>query len=1337
MRRALLVWTLRLFAALAAFLMLLSIGGLWILRTHWLRDKLRERIIAEAEKATGGKVELRKFDFDPSSLRVTVEDFVLRGKEPPLDPPLAAVRGIKVGVKVLSFLGRKAYIESLEVDSPRIRIVTYPDGTTNIPGPKVPRPNSRSVFEEFVAISARRFELKDGLFEYDSRRIPITLRAEDLRVNFAWERDGPRYRGAVSASPFRIDWPVLRPLKFDADVRLTMDKNGLHFERAELKQDGGTVVAAGALTGYRSPVIGMDIQADLPMSAYAKPLMLPLSPAGVARFAGKLHYEAGEYLVTGVVDGKGLAVRQPRWSVDDVTLKADVRVEPRRVTFPRVQVSALGGTFEGSGQIRDWRDFEIKGAASEWTLDRIRRLQNATRHFAWSGLVSGPVDVRGKITGSGFRGLKLESHLVVEPGDGQTPVEGALRIRYAQENNVLDLESSYLRTQRTRIDFQGQADDRMRVVLDSSDLNEFLPVLAFLSDHPPQEMPVQLDGGRLHFDGIVLSPLNAPRIQGVLDASQIVVEKRRIDRVSAALDVDSHRLAARNLKVQQNGARIEGDLEVSLNNWAIDGDESEFLAHLDVRQASLEELLKEAGAALGKGLISGPVTLEGTLAAPVVRARLALSEFATAGETFSQVRMQVDYANRVLEIKGGSAENRAGRVVFHSRYEHGEDRYDSGRLEWHAEGANLRLAGFDNVRQQHGDVDAALDFKAGGILVLRQRDPRLELLNGSLVVRDLTLARKALGNVTLQANTTEDRLAVTAVGRFLGTAIHGSGEWSLRQEAPGLGEVEFDSISFAKVREILPAFGVTQEIPFDGELRGAVVFGGSLRKPGTLHARLDLPQLQLQPSNTNGQLSAAVVQELTLRNEGAMAFEIDANGIRVLQANLTGKDTNLQIAGSIVRGNRASWNINLKGGLNFGIFQNYVPGLRTTGQAVVNATVRGPIGRPQLGGRMEIQNASVYHRDLTNGIDKAAGVIAFDRNRALLQNFTAQSGGGDLKLSGFVTFGSKETPMSYRLNGQLERVRIRYPEGTSTTVNANLSLTGTADQSLVGGTVTVLRSGFTPRTDIGGLIFSAPKPAQTPAASSLLRGMQFDVRIVSIPNLQLETSLTKGVQASADIRLRGSPAKPVVLGSVSVTQGELNFFGTNYTITRGSVSFFNAARIEPVLDLDLETTVRAVTVNMNISGPVDKPNITYRSDPPLQTQDIIALLAVGRTPTGSTVASQTNIAGQGAGLYAGTDTLLGQALSASVSSRLNRFFGVSRVKIDPQLVGLETTPSARLTIEQQFTRDITVTYVTNLTGALQQLVRLQWDIKKNWSVVGVRDENGVVGGDILFRKRFK
>ena len=52
-------------------------------------------------------------------------------------------------------------------------------------------------------------------------------------------------------------------------------------------------------------------------------------------------------------------------------------------------------------------------------------------------------------------------------------------------------------------------------------------------------------------------------------------------------------------------------------------------------------------------------------------------------------------------------------------------------------------------------------------------------------------------------------------------------------------------------------------------------------------------------------------------------------------------------------------------------------------------------------------------------------------------------------------------------------------------------------------------------------------------------------------------------------------------------------------------------KIEPVIDLDLETKVRGITVSMNFSGPVSKLNASYRSDPPLQSTEIIALLTVG------------------------------------------------------------------------------------------------------------------------------
>ena len=189
-------------------------------------------------------------------------------------------------------------------------------------------------------------------------------------------------------------------------------------------------------------------------------------------------------------------------------------------------------------------------------------------------------------------------------------------------------------------------------------------------------------------------------------------------------------------------------------------------------------------------------------------------------------------------------------------------------------------------------------------------------------------------------------------------------------------------------------------------------------------------------------------------------------------------------------------------------------------------------------------------------------------------------------------------------------------------------------------------------------------------------------------------------------------------------------------IQHGEIGFYNSAKIEPTVNMDLETRVRGVTVTVSFTGPINKLNISYRSDPPRQSQEIIGLLTVGRDPdTASSVASAQTT--QNDLVQNSANSLLGQALAAPVSGRLERLFGVSRLKIDPQLSSLEGTPQARVTIEQQISRDVTMTFVTNLARTQQQIVRMEWDLNKQWSMVVVRDENGSFGMDFQFKKRFK
>ena len=102
----------------------------------------------------------------------------------------------------------------------------------------------------------------------------------------------------------------------------------------------------------------------------------------------------------------------------------------------------------------------------------------------------------------------------------------------------------------------------------------------------------------------------------------------------------------------------------------------------------------------------------------------------------------------------------------------------------------------------------------------------------------------------------------------------------------------------------------------------------------------------------------------------------------------------------------------------------------------------------------------------------------------------------------------------------------------------------------------------------------------------------------------------------------------------------------------------------------------------------------------------------------------------------GASALLGQAIANPVAGRLQRFFGVTRLKIDPSLTGVENNPQARLTLEQQITPNITFTYITNITNSNPLVVQVEWAVSRTWSVFAVREENGLFGLDFLLKKRF-
>jgi translocation and assembly module TamB len=327
--------------------------------------------------------------------------------------------------------------------------------------------------------------------------------------------------------------------------------------------------------------------------------------------------------------------------------------------------------------------------------------------------------------------------------------------------------------------------------------------------------------------------------------------------------------------------------------------------------------------------------------------------------------------------------------------------------------------------------------------------------------------------------------------------------------------------------------------------------------------------------------------------------------------------------------------------------------------------------------------------------------------------------------------------MALRVNAK--NVRIRLQPGVSASADADLHLSGRLDSSIASGTVTITQINYAPQSDIGAILSRAAPAVQSPdTPSALLDNMKLDVQVRTSSGTAVHASIAQSLQMDANLRIQGTASQPGVTGKISISEGKLVFLSSTYTVNSGSISFYNPVRIDPVLDLSLETQAQGVDVTLRVTGSIDNMKLSYTSNPPLQFQEVVGLLAAGQTPT----SDPTLLANQPAQppqsfQEMGESAVVGQALADPIASRLQRVFGLSQFKIDPTFANGQDLPQAQLSIQEQVTSRITLTYSTPVQAGGEQAVSGQYVITPIWSASATRDQFGLFSVKLTYKKQFK
>jgi translocation and assembly module TamB len=454
--------------------------------------------------------------------------------------------------------------------------------------------------------------------------------------------------------------------------------------------------------------------------------------------------------------------------------------------------------------------------------------------------------------------------------------------------------------------------------------------------------------------------------------------------------------------------------------------------------------------------------------------------------------------------------------------------------------------------------------------------------------------------------------------------------------------------------------------------------------------------------------------------------------VQIQQFDIEGPGTSIKALGTAdLKNDRAPLNVNLTANANLSTLQDVDRDFYSSGSLAMNARVHGSFSQPLVNGRIELKNANLNYSDAPNGLSNGNGVILLNGTSASIQSLTGESGGGKIAATGFVGFTG--AAITYNLRATAKSVRTRY-SGVSATSSATIRLTGNTNRSLLSGNVTVERIAYGSNADTGSLLSSASTPPTTPTApSGVLAGMRLDIRILTDPDLRVITTYANRLAILANLTVRGTAADPGIIGQVTVTDGQLVFFGNEYTVNTGTINFYNPNAIEPVLNISLETIAQNVDVTIGVSGPMNDLKLTYRSDPPLTFQQIIALLATNTTPSDPTIAAQQPTPPQQSLSQMGESAVLGQAVANPLASRVQRVFGLTQFKVDPSLSGTNGQPGARVTLQQKIANNITFTYITDVTQTNSEIVRVEWAFTPKLSAVALRDFNGNVSLEFYYK----
>ncbi len=747
--------------------------------------------------------------------------------------------------------------------------------------------------------------------------------------------------------------------------------------------------------------------------------------------------------------------------------------------------------------------------------------------------------------------------------------------------------------------------------------------------------------------------------------------------------------------------RISFQANANLEKWAFTKT-SPFDMRLKAAKIRAGDLAKATGANVPiAGTLTVDVTANGTQLAPKGQGTIQLDQARIVEEPVKSANISFDgtgdQVHATLNVDLPAAGNATADVTFAPKTQ---------SYQAKVRALNIKLQELETIKARNLQIEGVLNITVDGQGTVN--NPQMQAL---VEVPQLKVRDQVINGLKLQAIVQNHLASFDLNSQLLQTQARGHGTIQLIGDFPA--DITFDT-QVIPLQPILAAYAPSQAANVNGQTEVHATLRGPLKDKTRIEAHLQVPQLSVHYKNTI-QLAAA----------GPIRADF-ANGVLNVQKSvIRGTGTEVTFQANIPTAKDAKASMLVRGNIDLQLAQLMSPDITSGGQVQFDIDSFGSRSDQNVQGQIRIVNASFASAGLPVGLQGGNGVLTLTRDRLDVTQFQGRVGGGTVTASGGIVY---RPSLQFDLAMAAEGVRVLYAQSVRTTIGSKLALTGNYDDALFRGQVGIEQLSFTSDFDLTEFAGQLGGEATPPPTQGFSQNLRLQVSIDTPGGLN-PTSRTLSLAGSANLRVQGTAAQPVILGRMNLSGGDLIFSGNRYVVQGGTVDFRNPSRTEPVVDMSVNTTIQQYDIQMRFWGPADHLHTNYASDPSLPPSDIINLIAFGKTSEAAAV----NPTPPGA---LGAQSLIASQVSSQVTSRLEKVAGISQLSIDPVLGNSQQSPGARIAIQQRVTSKIFVTFATDVTATQSQTVKFEYQKSRRTSFTAARDQNGGFSFETTFRKEW-